>query len=131
MNVLVRIADDDSSPAGPGRRTHSGRERAAVGRDIEMGEWSLRRAAWLDRHLHEELNYVIEGELHVTYDEQTFVAGPGDVVIVPAGRRARYEAPEFARMVYVYGPSGDGHAAYDTEYVELDACNDPSPHGQL
>lgn len=85
-----------------------------------MGEWSLTRAAWTDRHLHEELNYVIEGELHVTYGGETYVAGPGDVVIVPAGERARYAAPVHARMVFVYGPSSDGHAAYDTEFTELD-----------
>lgn len=103
-------------PTGP----VDGTERWASGRDVVMGEWSLTRAAWFDRHNHEELNYVIEGELHVSYDDQTFVAGPGDVVIVPAGKRARYAAPVSARMVFAYGPSSDGHAAYDTEYVELD-----------
>lgn len=97
-----------------------GTERWANGRDVVVGEWSLTRAAWIDRHHHEELNYVIEGELHVTYDNETYVAGPGDVVIVPAGMLARYEAPASARMVFVYGPSNDGHAAYDTEYVEFD-----------
>jgi quercetin dioxygenase-like cupin family protein len=113
-------------PMGQVELVHaSGRERAgmgrrAIGRDVVLGEWTLERAAWIDRHLHEELNYVIEGELHVTYDDATYVARPGDVVIVPAGRRARYEAPVFARMVFVYGPSDDGHAAFDVEYIELD-----------
>lgn len=106
------------SPPPDGSR--GGRERWATGRDVVVGEWSLTRAAWTDRHQHEELNYVIEGELHVSYDGATYVASPGDVVIVPAGRRARYAAPEFARMVFVYGPSTDGHAASDTEYAELD-----------
>ena len=103
----------------------AGRERVGTGRranglDVVLGEWTLERAAWTDRHNHEELNYVVEGELHVTYDDETYVAGAGDVVIVPAGRRARYAAPVFARMVFVYGPSDDGHAAFDTEYTELD-----------
>lgn len=116
--MLIRIG----LPDGPGDdgRPGSADGRIAYGRDVAMGEWSLTRAAWCDRHHHEELNYVVEGELHVTYDDRTHVAGPGDVVIVPAGTRARYEAPVHARMVFVYGPSSDGHAAFDTEYIELD-----------
>jgi quercetin dioxygenase-like cupin family protein len=114
--MLTRIGPDEP----PDARGHAPPEREACGQDVVMGEWSLTQAAWTDRHLHEELNYVLDGELHVTYDDQTFVARPGDVVIVPAGKRARYAAPVHARMVYVYGPSTDGHAAFDTEYVEFD-----------
>jgi ethanolamine utilization protein EutQ len=84
-----------------------------------MGEWSLTRAAWTDRHQHIEVNYVLEGELHVTFDGATHVARSGETVLVPRGSRARYEAPVFARMLFVYGPSTDGHAATDTEYEEL------------
>ena len=54
------------------------------------------------------------------FDDETFVARPGDVVIVPAGRRATYAAPDHARMLFVYGPSDDGHAAFDTELVDLE-----------
>jgi hypothetical protein len=50
----------------------------------------------------------------------TAIRDSGGVVTVPAGRRARYEAPVFARMVFVYGPSNDGHATLDAEYSELD-----------
>ena len=32
---------------------------------------------------------------------------------------ARYEAPTFARMMFVYGPSTDGHAASDVSYEDL------------
>ena len=99
-------------------RLRSGRR--AIGEHVIVGEWSLERAAWTDRHLHEEINYVIEGELHVTYDDATHVAVAGDVVVVPAGTRARYAAPVHARMVFVYGPSEDGHASHDKEYTELD-----------
>jgi ethanolamine utilization protein EutQ (cupin superfamily) len=100
-------------------RPRAGTGRRAVGTDVVLGEWTLERAAWTDLHHHEELNYVIEGELHVTYDGDTYVAHAGDVVIVPAGHRARYEAPAFARMVFVYGPSTDGHATIDGVYEEL------------
>lgn len=87
--------------------------------DLVVGEWSLRAAAWTDRHQHDEVNYVVEGELHVAFDDTTTVAVPGTAVRVPAGRLARYAAPAFARMVYIYGPSTDGHAASDTRYEEL------------
>src|SRR5262245_13254897 len=116
--VLVQTSRVELS-SNPGReRIRTGRR--AIGHDTVVGEWILERAAWTDRHNHEELNYVIEGELHVTYDGETYEAHAGDVVIVPAGRRARYEAPVFARMVFVYGPSRDGHATFDGEYHELD-----------
>lgn len=116
--MLFRIGLDQ--PADRRRRPGSGSGHPATGADVVMGEWSLTRSAWYDRHLHEELNYVLEGELHVTYDDETFVARPGDVVVVPAGMRACYAAPVHARMIYVYGPSTDGHATYDGEYVEFD-----------
>lgn len=116
--MLVRLSELElvARPGTP--RIRSGRR--AVGEHVVVGEWSLDRAAWTDRHFHEELNHVIEGELHVTYDGETHVAVPGDVVVVPAGARARYAAPVYARMVFVYGPSEDDHASHDTDYTELD-----------
>lgn len=116
--VLIPMSQMELNSQPSRERARTGRR--AIGHDVVLGEWTLERASWTDRHNHEELNYVIDGELHVTYDDETFVAKPGDVVIVPAGRRARYEAPVFARMVFVYGPSNDGHATFDAEYSELD-----------
>ena len=91
--MLVSIAlpepDDGHGQRGGGGRPGSASGPEAYGEHVAIGEWSLTRAAWSDLHHHEELNYVLEGELHVTYDDQTFVARPGDVVMVPAGRRAR------------------------------------------
>ncbi len=86
---------------------------------IVVGEWSLTAAAWSDRHDHVEINYVLEGELHVTCDGATQVVGTGGFVVVPAGSLARYHAPRDARMLFVYGPSTDGHASADTAYEEL------------
>ncbi|MGE0000343.1 MAG: cupin domain-containing protein [Ilumatobacteraceae bacterium] len=87
--------------------------------ELVMGEWSLTKAAWTDRHQHIEVNYVLDGELHVSFDGVTHVAGPGEAITVPAGSLGRYAAPEYARMLFVYGPSIDGHAATDTLYEEL------------
>ena len=96
--------------------------RAAVATDeLVIGEWSLTAAAWTDRHQHEETNWVLEGELHVTCDGQRQVVRPGEAVIVAPGALARYEAPVHARMIFVYGPSTDGHAMADGRYEELAA----------
>jgi ethanolamine utilization protein EutQ (cupin superfamily) len=96
------------------------RGRQAVTTDqLVIGEWSLSGAAWTDRHRHEETNWVLEGELHVTCDGRREVVGPGHAVVVPAGSLARYEAPVHARMVFVYGPSTDGHATLEGAYETL------------
>ena len=100
------------------------RPRVSGGRAVEtdelvIGEWSLTAAAWTDRHLHEETNWVLEGELHVTCDGRRDVVVQGNAVVVPAGSLARYEAPIYARMLFVYGPSRDGHAMLDGSYEEL------------
>lgn len=84
---------------------------------ITVGEWSLSGAAFTDRHSHAEINVVVEGELHVTCHGEELVLGPGDRVVVPAGELARYAAPSFARMVYVYGPGPAGMT--DVHYEQL------------
>jgi quercetin dioxygenase-like cupin family protein len=73
--------------------------------DFILSEWELEGAAWTDLHHHDEVNLVVEGELHVECDGKTVVAGPGDTVRVPAGRLGRYVAHRYARMVAVYGPN--------------------------
>jgi ethanolamine utilization protein EutQ (cupin superfamily) len=97
----------------------AGREAVATTAGLMLGEWSLTRAAWTDRHRHEEVNHVLEGELLVTCDGATVVLPAGASVVVPAGSLARYEAPVYARMLFVYGPSADGHATADWRYDEL------------
>jgi len=95
--------------------------------DLVIGEWSLTAAAWTDRHQHDEINRVLEGELRVTCDGVTEIVRAGEIVVVPAGSRARYAAPTYARMMFVYGPSADGHAATDTAYEALDGSA-PTEH---
>lgn len=97
----------------------AGREAMSTAGGLVVGEWSLTAAAWTDRHQHEEINHVLDGELHVTCEGETAVVGAGATVVVPAGSLARYEAPVFARMLFVYGPSADGHATADWGYDDL------------
>lgn len=88
---------------------------------LVIGEWSLERAAWTDLHLHDEITVLLEGSLTVSTGGQSVTLRPGDRVAVPAGHRARYEASRYARMIFVYGPSGDGHATIDGRYEALEA----------
>jgi ethanolamine utilization protein EutQ (cupin superfamily) len=75
---------------------------------VAVSEWELTAAAWTDRHPHDEINYVLEGELHVEADGETVVARAGDTVCVAAGSTGTYAAPVHARMLAIYGPNPDG-----------------------
>src|SRR4051794_21010239 len=116
-SVLMNFDGREPLTPAPARPGIALRERYLT-KDLVLGEWSLTAAAWTDRHQHEEINLVLEGELHVTYGGTTHVATVGTAVAVPAGELARYEAPTFARMMFIYGPSQDGHAASDVTYED-------------
>jgi len=85
--------------------------------------WELERAGWEDKHPHDEINFVLEGELHVESAGKTVVAGPGDTVIVPAGVTGRYWAPVYARMLESYGPNPNGEPSIEGPegYWEIDS----------
>lgn len=76
-----------------------------------MGEWYLEAASHEDQHPFDELNYVLEGNLVVSCDGEEIELGPGESVRVEAGSTARYHAPVYARMLYVYGPNPSGLAS--------------------
>jgi quercetin dioxygenase-like cupin family protein len=81
--------------------------------DLAMGEWELRGDEVGDQHPHVEVTYVLEGRLVVDCDGERLAAGPGDVVRVPRGRAAYYSAPDYARMLFIYGPNPDGAPSQD------------------
>lgn len=112
--VVARYAPLEPSSSMP---RIAGGPRVETG-GIVVGEWSLTRAAFTDRHQHVEVNTVLEGELLVSVDDGPATRlGPGDTIAVPAGSRGRYEAPQFARMIYAYGPGEPGMT--DIAYEEL------------
>ncbi|HEX3847459.1 MAG TPA: cupin domain-containing protein [Steroidobacteraceae bacterium] len=85
-----------------------------------MFEWELSSEAWTDEHPHSEYNFVIEGHLFVESGGVTVEARAGDVVKVPAGAIGRYWAPEYARLLAIYGPSR-GEASKVLGYEKLGA----------
>jgi hypothetical protein len=81
-------------------------------------EWELRQESWTDEHPHSEYNFVIEGQLFVESGGVTVEATAGDVVQVPAGAVGRYWAPNYARLLAIYGPS-DGRPSRGVGYEKL------------
>lgn len=84
-----------------------------------LTEWELRSAGWQDRHDHDEFTYVLEGELHLSCEGEEVVLKQGDVGRVPAGRVGRYVAPNYARMLAVYGPNPTGTEASEIRYWDV------------
>jgi hypothetical protein len=112
--TLIRgqsLADGESSPGGPspvpGCRPILPAP-ASGWPQLAMGVWELRASRWGDCHPHDEVNYVLAGTLIVECDGVTIEGGPGDTIRVPAGLPASYYAPDYARMLYVYGPNPEG-----------------------
>ena len=75
---------------------------------VALAEWELVGEEWVDRHPHDEFNYVLAGTLFVRCDDVTVEVPVGSVVQVPAGTTGHYSAPNRARMLAIYGPNPDG-----------------------
>jgi quercetin dioxygenase-like cupin family protein len=79
---------------------------------VAMGEWELSAQGFGDCHPHDEVTYVLEGLVEIDCDGERVTARPGDAVRVPAGRPAYYHAPDYARMLFIYGPNPEGRPAW-------------------
>ncbi|GAB3828142.1 cupin domain-containing protein [Hymenobacter jeollabukensis] len=76
-------------------------------------DMSLRRGTEPPAHTHQredETYFVLEGQLRFCLDEQVLVAGPGDTVHLPRGRRHCYQLEtEYARVLLHLAPAGLEH----------------------
>jgi ethanolamine utilization protein EutQ len=86
----VRLADvitsQDGSPIAAGFMTlHKG-----------QFPWTLN---------YDEIEYVIEGELHIITPEKVVVGLPGDVIFIPKGSRIQFATPSWAKFLYVTYPA--------------------------
>jgi ethanolamine utilization protein EutQ (cupin superfamily) len=117
VQLIPRTPLDDREDFMPGRSIIEPDPGGWSG--IALMEWELNAAEWTDRHPHDEINYVLDGELHVESDGQTVIARPGDTVVVVAGSTGRYSAPMHARMLAIYGPNPDGAESDSFDYREL------------
>ncbi|MEN0135327.1 MAG: cupin domain-containing protein [Rhodococcus sp. (in: high G+C Gram-positive bacteria)] len=89
-------------------------------RGYAISEWELLRAGLTDHHPHDENAFVLAGELHVEVDGLEVVARAGDNIRVPAGKTGKYWAPNFARVLGIYGPNPGGEPSHYLEYWEID-----------
>ena len=54
---------------------------------------------------YDEVDYVLEGELHVTIDGRVIEAKAGDVVFIPKGSKIIFGTPSSVRVFYVTHPA--------------------------
>lgn len=78
---------------------------AEQGLPIAAGVMSLREGSFPWDLDYDEVEYVIEGELHITTVDQRVVARPGDVVAVPRGSSITFGTPSWAKFLYVTYPA--------------------------
>ena len=77
---------------------------AEHGMPMATGVMSLRQGSFPWTLDYDEVEYVIEGELHITTAEQRIVGRPGDVIAVPKGSSITFGTPSWTRFLYVTYP---------------------------
>ncbi len=99
----------DPFPSDLGRPEMDVRLRDVVtGRDgvpMAAGLLSLRAGSFPWRLDYDEVEYVLEGELHITTATQRVVGFPGDVIVVPKGSEITFGTPSWAKFLYVTYPA--------------------------
>jgi ethanolamine utilization protein EutQ len=84
---------------------------AADGAPVAVGVMSLREGSFPWELTYDEVQLVLEGELHLGTDQGTVVGLPGDVLFVPKGTRLTFGTPAWARFLYVTYPAEWGGEA--------------------
>lgn len=77
----------------------------AQGSPMAAGFMSLRQGAFPWHLDYDEIEFVIEGELHIGTAQGVKVGRPGDVIFVPKGADITFGTPNFARFFYVTYPA--------------------------
>lgn len=54
---------------------------------------------------YDEIEYVIEGELHIITEDGVTVGMPGDVIYIPKGSKIQFATPSWAKFLYVTYPA--------------------------
>lgn len=99
----------DAFPVDLGRPAMDVRVRdvlgTAQGLPMAAGIMSLREGSFPWTLDYDEVEYVLEGELHVTLGGQRVVGRPGDVIGVPKGSSITFGTPSWAKFLYVTYPA--------------------------
>ncbi|GAA1542239.1 cupin domain-containing protein [Nocardioides humi] len=78
---------------------------AGHGSPMAAGFLTLTRGCFPWTLTYDEIEYVVEGELHLGIDGTTIVGHPGDVLYVPKGSAITFGTPSWARILYVTYPA--------------------------
>ncbi len=78
---------------------------SADGMPMSAGVMSLREGSFPWTLDYDEVEYVLEGELHITTGDQVAVGRPGDVIAVPKGSSITFGTPSWAKFLYVTYPA--------------------------
>ena len=78
------------------------------GMPIAAGIMSLRAGTFPWTLDYDEVEYVVEGELHIVSGDQEVIGRPGDVIAVPKGSSITFGTPSWAKFLYVTYPADWG-----------------------
>lgn len=78
---------------------------AAHGSPMAAGFMSLHKGSFPWTLNYDEIEYVIEGELHIGTDQGVIVGRPGDVIYIPKGTAITFGTPSWAKFLYVTFPA--------------------------
>lgn len=110
--VPVRHVDAREVRLEPFPHAGPGQEAMAVdvvtgdhGSPMAAGFLTLTKGSFPWTLTYDEVQYVIEGELHIGTSGGTVVGRPGDVLYVPKGTSITFGTPSWARFLYVTYPA--------------------------
>jgi len=95
------------------------------GGELTVMEMELPVGSGPPPHTHSggETVYIVEGAVRYHIDDETFDAGPGDVIYIPAGTVENFEPTSKSRVIITYTPGG-----MDKYFLEL---GEPAPEAGL
>ncbi len=75
------------------------------GSSVGAGMMSWRKGGFNWTLTYDEVDYVLEGIMEITYDGRTIRANAGDLVFIPAGSSIRWSTPSWVMVYYVTFPA--------------------------
>ena len=108
---LCRAADAATEPfpypgPKPGQQVRTGDVVTSDdGSPMAAGYMTLTEGTFPWTLSYDEIQIVLEGELHIGTPEGTRIATPGDIMYVPKGSRITFGTPSWTKFVYVTFPA--------------------------
>jgi ethanolamine utilization protein EutQ len=78
---------------------------SAHGSPVAAGFLTLTRGCFPWTLTYDEIQYVVEGELHLGTEDGTVIGRAGDVLYVPKGASITFGTPSWAKFLYVTFPA--------------------------